>query len=230
MFCLKTLHVSYYVRIYSEDAHFFPGKTNSRWWAIWVIRTCSRLIRKGIWSLFILLPVGSAAPALDSCLFPCPKFHGLKNVCATACYSCSFFPLKKQGRKRGWLDMEKENTPPGQDDCKKKGNYWLISCILSCFTGPPTLNLSTSFFPKSAPCTLTKLHYRLDQNTNAILTEKMTKGQNIGSNSRCNFFCNSLFPKDREKSPSKHSEFSSQDLVFQGCKMHIPLYNTSKKN
>lgn len=140
------------------------------------------------------------------------------------------FSLKKQGRKRGWLDMKKENTPSGQDDCKKKGNYWLISCILSCFTGPPTLNLSTSFFPKSAPCTLAKLHYRLGQNTNAILTEKTTKGQNIGSNSRCNFFCNSLFPKDREKSPSKYSEFSSQDLVFQGCKMYIPLYNTSKKN
>ena len=58
------------------------------------------------------------------------------------------FPLKKQGRKRGWLDTEKENTPSGQDDCKRKGNYWLISCILSCFTGPPTLNLSTSFFPE----------------------------------------------------------------------------------
>lgn len=81
-----------------------------------------------------------------------------------------------------------------------------------------------------SPCMLAKCHYRLGQNTNAIITEEKTKGQNTGSNSRYDFFCNSLFPKDREKSPSERSKLSSQDLVFQGCKLHIPLCNTSKKN
>lgn len=41
------LHVSYYVIIYSEAAHFFKRKTNSGLSEIWVITICSRQIRRG---------------------------------------------------------------------------------------------------------------------------------------------------------------------------------------
>lgn len=146
-------------------------------------------------------------------------------TCATACYSCRLFSLKKQDRKRGWLDKVKGNIPSGQDDCKRK--LLTHSSILSASQNhPPSttpLPFSLKILTLFSPHILEKPHYHLGQNTNAVVTEEKTKGKNIGSNSRYNFSPNSLFPKDREKSLSK---LSSQDWVFKAA--HT-LLNTSKK-
>lgn len=98
---------------------------------------------------------------------PWPK----ETTCATACYSCTLFFLKKQDRKRGWLDKVKENIPSGQDDCKRK--LLTHSSILSVSQNQP---LSTSPLPLSlkvltlfSPHVLAKPHYHLGQNTNAVV-------------------------------------------------------------
>lgn len=70
---------------------------------------------------------------------PWPK----ETTCATACYSCRLFYVKKWDRKRGWLDKVKD-TPSGQDDCKRK--LLTHSSILSASQNHPP---STSPLPSS---------------------------------------------------------------------------------
>lgn len=78
---------------------------------------------------------------------------------------------------------------------------------------------------------LAKLHYHLAQKL-MLLLQKRRPNDNIQEVIQgMTFFATHYSSKTGEKKdPSERSKFSSQELAFQGRKLHMPLYNSSKKN
>lgn len=156
-------------------------------------------------------------------LFPCSSCqpYGMKNTCTNDIIFAASPPPKKQGKEAA---LRRENKIPHMDKKTAKGKRKLLthkSYTKLFHMTSHILSPSTSFFLKSTQIysfslhMLTKLCHNLGWNTNALITEEKTKGQNTGSNSRYGFFA--IHSPKTGKSPGKHSKLRSYSYYFRAA-------------